>query len=378
LEGVARVSKHELLLDIIPAKDSELNKTDVLSARWTSSLTPPSSGDYVLIYEGEGTVKVYLNGKAVIDKQVYAAHPATATLPLLAGKKYDLRIESAGINKQVRQRLAWRLPSGENSLTPEKAAKNADMAIVFIRDDGGAEGRDRKTLALNSVREQMIAGIAKANPNTVLILGSSAPLLLGNVSRQVKALLNVWIAGQGEAQAITDILSGKVNPSGKTSLTFFADERQLPDLDDYKVKNGRTYQYFRGDVLYPFGFGMSYTTYAYSRPSLQQASLTLADTIKVSVKITNKGKYDGEEVAQCYVSSPSWKTGGLKQKLVGFNRIFLKKGESGVLEFQVPVSELNRWDAGQHRWNSQPGKYRISIVPHSGIENAISFTVRQR
>jgi beta-glucosidase len=94
------------------------------------------------------------------------------------------------------------------------------------------------------------------------------------------------------------------------------------------------------------------------------------------VKITNKGKYDGEEVAQCYVSSPLWKTGGLKQKLVGFNRIFLKKGESGVLEFKIPVSELNRWDAEQHRWNLQPGKYHVSIVPHSGIKNSRELGIR--
>jgi beta-glucosidase len=198
---------------------------------------------------------------------------------------------------------------------------------------------------------------------------------LGNVSKQVQALLNIWIAGQGESQAVADILFGKVNPSGKTSVTFFADEKQLPSLDDYQVQHGRTYQYFKGDVLYPFGFGMSYSRFAYSRPQLQQSNIEQDGTISVSVKITNKGKYDGEEVAQCYVSSPSWQGKGLKQKLAGFQRIFLKKGETGTVTFHIPASELRRWNVSAHQWEVQPGEYRISVVPHSGTENAAGFIV---
>jgi beta-glucosidase len=374
-EGDALISKHDLSLDFMPAWDHELLKTPMLSARWTSSLAPPSTGDYTLIYEGEGFVKIYLDGQAVTEQKVDQRHPATVRVTLDAGKKYDLRIECTGINKYVRHRLAWRPPFDENKITPESAAKKSDVAIVFVRDDGGAEGRDRKTLALNTVQEQLIANVAKANPNTVVVLGSSTPLLLGNISKQAKALLNVWIAGQGESQAIADILFGKVNPSGKTPVTFFADERQLPALDDYNVKNGRTYQYFKGDVLYPFGFGLSYTNYRYSRPQLQQTVVNRDGFITVSVKITNGGKYDGEEVAQCYVSSESWKAEGLKRKLVGFDRIFLKKGTSGALLFTIPVADLSRWNAATHRWEIHPGKYTVSVAPNSDVENAVIFTV---
>jgi beta-glucosidase len=375
IEGNPLIGKHELSLDFMPAWDHELLKASALSARWISSLSPPSTGDYTLIYEGEGFVKIYLDGQAIMEQKVSRNSPAKIRTALVAGKKYDLRIECTGINKHVRHRLAWSLPSGESKITPESAAKKSDIAIVFVRDDGGAEGRDRKTLAVSPAQEQLIANVAKANPNTVVVLGSSAPLLLGNVSHKAKALLNVWIAGQGESQAIVDILFGKVNPSGKTPVTFFADERQLPALDDYNVKNGRTYQYFKGDVLYPFGFGLSYTKYVYSVPQLQQSAVNRDGFIMVSVKITNRGKYDGEEVAQCYVSSESWKTEGLKRKLVGFDRIFLKKGTSGTLTFTIPVADLSRWNLGTHQWEVHPGKYTVSVVPHSDAENAVSFTV---
>ena len=236
---------------------------------------------------------------------------AEETIPsicLSRPEKDALRIECTGLNKHVRHRLAWRPPSADNRITPENAARTSDLAIIFIRDDSGAESRDRKTLALNPDRERLIANVAKANPNTIVVLGSSTPLLLGKVSQQARALLNVWIAGQCEAQAIVDILFGRVNPSGKTPVTFFADERQLPALDDYNIKNGRSYQYFREDVLYPFGFGLSYSAYRYSRPQLQQAT-------------------------------------------------------------------LSRWNAETHRWEIRPSKYTVSVVPHSGAENAISFTV---
>jgi beta-glucosidase len=372
----AVVIKHDLIIDFMPSQDYELSKIDRLSARWTSSLIPPSTGDYTMLYEGEGQVKLYLDGKQIIDKKAEPKHPAKATIQLIAGKKYELKIECSDINKRTQHRLAWNPPRDENSLTAEKAAKAADMAIIFIRDDGGSEGRDRKTLAVNTSQEQLIERVSKANPNTVVVLGSSTPLLLGKVSQQAKALLNVWIAGQGESQAIANILFGKVNPSGKTPVTFFADERQLPPLDSYNVKNGRTYRYFKGDVLYPFGYGLSYTSFAYSHPQIFQKQISCGDTITVSVKITNKGKYDGEEVVQCYVSSSAWQTDGLKQKLVTFKRIFLKKGTSGTMEFRIPVSELSRWNIEQHQWETQPGTYSVSVAPHSGKENSAVFTVK--
>lgn len=116
-----------------------------------------------------------------------------------------------------------------------------------------------------------------------------------------KALLNIWISGQGEAQAISDILFGKVNPSGKTPVTFFANEKQLPPMDDYNVRNGRSYQYFKGEVLFPFGYGLSYTSYKYSAPKVNKTHFAGNDSICVTTQISNNGQYDGEEIGRAHV-----------------------------------------------------------------------------
>ncbi|MDR0385323.1 MAG: glycoside hydrolase family 3 C-terminal domain-containing protein [Prevotellaceae bacterium] len=320
------------------------------------------------------TKKIALIGDAFqkIDYGDYSGQP-----------EHDFTLLEALKNEWKETELIWvadnekgdTTPSDGHDLTPEKAARQADVAIIFLRDMGGMEGRDRSTLALKPAQEDLVARVAKANPNTALLIGSGVPLLLGNVSKQVKALLNVWIAGQGEAQAIADILSGKVNPSGKTPVTFFADEKQLPALNDYDVKNGRSYQYFKGDVLYPFGFGLSYTTFAYARPQMLQSQIDRDGTIDVSVKIANKGRFDGEEIVQCYVSSKEWEKEGLKRKLVAFKRISLQKGASGSLAFQIPTTELSRWNVEKHCWEVRTGEYTLSIVSHSGLTNDVRFVV---
>ncbi|MDR1331486.1 MAG: glycoside hydrolase family 3 C-terminal domain-containing protein, partial [Tannerella sp.] len=374
-EAGAVIHKHDLTLDFKPAYDYDLSRTQQLSARWTSTLLPPLTGEYRLFYEGGGTVTIFIDGKEMIHKKVGDGSRAEVNVTLEAGRKYGLRVECTGMNRYVNHRLAWQPPFDPDRLTPETAARQADIVLVFIRDVGGMEGRDRRTLALAPQQEELVRRVAKHNPNTVLILGSGTPLLLGNVSKQVRALLNIWIAGQGEAQAIADLLSGEVNPSGKTPVTFFADETQLPALDDYDVQNGRSYQYFKGTVLYPFGFGLSYNKYTYARPQLKQSNVARDGTVSVSVKIRNKGKYDGEEIVQCYVSSDAWEAEGLTRKLVAFDRIALKKGGTGTVEFHIPVEELSRWNVDKDRWEVRPGTYRLSVAPHSGVENAIVFTV---
>jgi beta-glucosidase len=373
--GRPAVYKQDLTIDFRPGADPDVNRLKSLSARWKTTLLPPSDGVYGIFLEGDGEVAIFIDNREIVRQQISAGHRAEAQVPLKAGQKYALRIEGASLNRNVRHRLAWQPPAATHELTPEKAARQADVAILFLRDLGGMEGRDRTTLALSPAQEDLVARVAKANPNTALLIGSGVPLLLGNVSKPVKALLNVWIAGQGEAQAIADILSGQVNPSGKSPVTFFADEHQLPALDDYDVRNGRSYQYFKGDVLYPFGYGLSYTTFAYARPQLQRTPVDRDGTIDVSVKITNWGRYDGEEIVQCYVSSEAWKKEGLKRKLVAFQRIALPKGASGSLTFQIPVAELSRWNPEKQAWEVHPGEYTLSAVSHAGLTNDIRFRV---
>lgn len=368
IEGQPDVELHDLSLDFKAIEVQELKKFDKLSAYWESSLLPSVSGIYVLSLEGGGNIKMYLDGKLVLNS-FQNRGKASVSLPLIGNRHYDLRIECENMNKNDHYRFLWRLPIDESKSLPEQIAKEADVAIIFIRDNGGAEGRDRNSLSMNPEQIALVQRITRANENTIVVLGSSAPLLLEEITSQTKALLNVWVGGQGEAQAIADILFGRVNPSGKTAVTFYADETQLPPLDSYNVKQGRSYQYFKGEELFPFGYGLSYTEFAYSDLRLDNKLLDYAQVLRLSVKIRNKGKYDGDEVIQCYASSNKWNQEGLKQRLIAFERVHIKAGETKIAHLEIPINRLRRWNVNTHSWEVQPGSYQLTIAPNSHTTN---------
>lgn len=246
-------------------------------------------------------------------------------------------------------------------------ASRSDIVLLYIRDDNSSEGRDRKTLALTQAQIQLIQSVCEANPNTVLLLGSGTANILTPIAHLPRAIVNVWISGQGEAQAISNILTGRVNPSGKTPVTFFKDESELPALDDYDITHGRTYQYFQGQVLYPFGYGLSYTTYKYSKPRVSKNS---QNGFTAEVKIKNTGKRDGEEIVQCYAACPSWEKTGLKRRLVAYKRVAIKRGETKTVTLDIPQRMLQRWDTDRKRWTTTHDTFTIDVVPSSDRENS--------
>lgn len=375
IEGKPTFEQHDLTLDFKAIDVDNLRRFGKISAYWTSSLVPGETGEYILSLEGTGDMKLYVDKKLVIDRPG-SRGKISAAISLVANKNYDLRIECQNMNKKDKFRFLWRPPVNAKTSAPEKMAEDADVAIVFIRDNSGAEGRDRSSLVMNPEQVSLVKRIFQANKNTIVLFGSSAPLMLGEIVSHSKALLNVWIGGQGEAQAISDILFGKVNPSGKTPVTFYADEKQLPPLDDYNIKNGRSYQYFNGNVLFPFGYGLSYTKFQYSRPELQKKQIGRKGTIQLSVMIKNDGAYDGDEIVQCYASSTNWNKEQLKQKLVDFACVHLKKGETKSVTFDIPVERLQRWNVAKHCWEVQPGEYQLSVVPNSQSKNAVDFSIK--
>lgn len=371
--GTPLLVRQDLVLDFVPAMDDKLKSAKDLSARWASVLQAPLTGRYSFMFEGSGRVSIRIDGKVVFRKGSNQKVRGSFELPLVKGQEYQVEVEACGMKAQQAVRLSWRPPFDDKGVTPEKLAKESDVAILFLRDDNSSEGRDRKDLHWGEAQIELIRKVTEANPNTILILGSGSPLMLAPFVRLPKAILNVWMGGQGEARAITHILLGKVNPSGKTPVTFFADERQLPPMDSYDVTKGRSYQYFKGDVMFPFGYGLSYTRFEYSRPVVDKSRMSGSDTLSVEVTVSNKGGYDGEEIVQCYLSAPQWAVGGLKQKLIGHKRVFMAKGESRKVSFTVCREDLLRWNVNVKEWTALAGKYEVSVVPHSGEKNAVSF-----
>ncbi len=370
--GDAVLERQELTLDIIPGRDNGLNTYEKLSCIWETSLSPRVSGEYTLYYTGFGDTRILLDGKELLNKQTKGTDSVKVFLE--QNKLYPLRITSKNLKRTDTYRLSWSLPAIKDALTPEKLAKESDVAVVFVRDDGAAEGSDRKTLAVNEKQRKLIERVVAVNPNTIVVFGSSAPLLIKEIVAKSKAFLNVWIAGQGESQAIADILFGDVNPSGRTPVTFFEKEELLPAIDDYDVKNGRSYQYISGNILFPFGYGLSYTDFRYHSLKTDHKIVSKGQSVKLTVDISNVGNYAGEEVIQCYAENDSWKSTGLQRRLVAFTRVFLKKGERKQITLTIDTNELSRWNVETKNPMIFPGKYTVNVGGNSQ-RSARSLTI---
>ena len=357
--GEPILERQELTLDIIPGRDNGLNTRENLSCVWETSLFPHMSGEYTLYYTGYGNTRILVDGKEVLHKQVNGCD--SLKMHFEKGVSYPIRIMSKNINQTSGYRLSWIFPKSKDATTPERLAKESDVAVVFVRDDQAAEGRDRATLAINEKQQQLIDRVAAANPNTIVVFGSSAPLMIKDIVDKSKAFLNIWIAGQGEARAIADILFGDVNPSGRAPVTFFEKEELLPAIDDYDVRNGRSYQYASGNILFPFGYGLSYTKFRYHSFEAEQQSIKKEQPIILTVDISNTGKYDGEELIQCYAENDRWKSTGLQRKLVAYTRVFLKSGERKQITLAIDPAELSRWSSDTQQYDITPDKYTIAV-----------------
>jgi beta-glucosidase len=255
------------------------------------------------------------------------------------------------------------------------AAGNADITIavlgftpVYEGEDGDAflaDGRgDRKNLKLPAAHIAYMKALRKAHkkPIIAVITGGSA-VDLSDIEPYADAIILAWYPGEQGGNALADILFGKVSPAGRLPVTFYNDFSQVPSYDDYNMKE-RTYRYFNGKVQYPFGYGLSYTSFDYSWKQQQQAIARTSDTIHFSVAIKNTGKINGDEVAQVYISYPNIERMPLKE-LKAFKRIHVEKGAEKIIKFKIPVSELQKWDLKKKGWKLYPGNYTISVGTNS-------------
>lgn len=375
--GNLLTERHELTLDLTPEKDELLKQKKPLSALWETSLEPPMTGEYTFHMNGSGGIRITIGGTIVFDKKTDGTE--SFKMELEKDKSYPIQILSKNLQQNKNYRLSWSLPVENTAMTPEKLAVQSDIAIVFVRDDGASEGRDRSTLSVSAEQQSLIEKVTAANTNTVVIMGSSTPLMIKDVLDKSKAFLNIWIAGQGESQAVAEILFGKVNPSGKTPITFFEKEELLPPIDNYDAKNGRSYQYATENVLFPFGYGLSYTKFTYHSVKLDRNKLKSGQLGVMTIDISNDGEYDGEEVIQCYVDNQDWKATRLQKKLVAFTRVFLKKGERKKVKLTLNTNDLSRWNITGQRWVVSEGKYNMQVGGNSmsASKMIVSFNINK-
>ena len=253
----------------------------------------------------------------------------------------------------------------------ERIARQADMVFVCVgnhpygttRDwkkspvpSDGREVVDRKSLQLPD--EDLVRLLYKANPNTVLVLVSSFPYTINWSQENLPAIVHITHCSQEQGSGLADVLLGKVNPAGRTTQTWVRDITQLPDMLDYNIRNGRTYMYHQGDVLYPFGFGLSYTQFTYGEvKDIKQDK----NSITLTIPVTNTGKLDGDEVVQVYATYPESAVSRPQKQLCAFTRVFIKAGETAQISMTINKEDISYWNESLNAFVVEPKPVKFFI-----------------
>jgi beta-glucosidase len=226
------------------------------------------------------------------------------------------------------------------------------------------------------VQQQLVERIVGLGKPTVLVLLSGSALAVNWAQEHVPAILEAWYPGQAGGQAIADVLFGDYNPAGRLPVTFYRSVADLPPFEDYAMKN-RTYRYFTGTPLYPFGHGLSYTTFRYDNLATSAPTLSANGTVTVRVNVTNSGQRAGDEVVQLYVAYPESAVERPIRELRGYRRIHLQPGETKTVEFPLAARDLAYWDPDADRWVVESKPVRIEVGASSGdIRVQQQLTVR--
>ena len=258
------------------------------------------------------------------------------------------------------------------------AARGADVAILFVGTNAAIEqeGRDRKDLALPGDQQALVEAVVAANPRTIVVQLSAGPLATTWIKANVPAVLHAWWPGQEGGNAIADVVLGAVNPAGRLPYTVYADLAQVPPVSEYDLSKGFTYQYLRGAPLYAFGFGLSYTSFAYRSVALSAPTAKVGDTLIVSATIANTGARAGDEVVQVYVKEPAGSVPKPAIRLVGFARVNLDVGDQKTISIPVEVARMRYWDEVSHAFKADPGVYGILVGGSSdALTQKATFTL---
>ena len=262
------------------------------------------------------------------------------------------------------------------------AAKAADVAIVFAgaNQQIDREGQDRQHLQFPGVQHELIKAVYEANPKTILVITSNCPIAATWEQAHLPAILTGLFSGEQQGNAIADVLFGDYNPGGKLATTWFAGIEQLPHFHDYDIRKGRTYMYFKGKPLYPFGYGLSYTQFAYQSSKASGSSLATGGTVHIKVKIANTGPKDGDEIVQLYVRFPNSKIVRPIKQLVDFKRLHIKSSMSQTVTLKLSHDDLalRYWDTAANEFVLEPGKIELLVGRSSDdiqYRHAIELTV---
>ena len=349
---------------------------DSYSVRWSGFITPPVSRIYTFYTASDDGIRLFINGKKLIEN--WSDHGTTvdsAKIELVAGKSYNIKVEYYENGGSAICLLGWDLPAGnvQNTMIAEAvaAARSADVAIVFAgtSDSFESEGFDRiGGLRLPGRQDELIKAVAEANQNTIVVLNTGTPVITDYWLSKVPVLLEAFFPGQEGGNAIGEIISGKCNPSGKLPFSFISGYNQTPAYMHYMDKSLEApydegvfvgYRYLEKNNLvptFPFGFGLSFTTFGYSDLTTTKGA---NDTWQVSLKVKNTGKVAGSEVVQLYISDVHSKVPRPVKELKGFARVTLDPGQDKTVSIPLNSRSFAYYDVKGKQWKVEPGSVEI-------------------
>ncbi len=349
---------------------------DNFSVRWTGLLIAPATGGYEFNLSANDGARLYINDQLIIDN--WETNPRlsskSARVDLQKDKTYKIRIEYFEADRDAEVRLGWLLPGSKPAFEEAlDAAHHADVIVYVGGLTGDVEGEemkvnypgfaggDRTDIRLPSTQKKLLAALQATGKPIVMVLTTGSSLAIDWAKQKLPAILVAWYPGQRGGNAVADVLFGDINPAGRLPVTFYKADARLPAFDDYNMQ-GRTYRYYTGEALYPFGYGLSYTQFKYTDLKLDRDTVNPTDTINATVTINNIGTHTGDEVVQLYVHGMGTAHQRAIKELRGIARITLQPGESREVTFTLkPERDMSYYNVVKKSYAVDSGSYEIQL-----------------
>ncbi len=348
---------------------------------WTGYLVSPETGLFRLGLGGFMSGRLSLDGKPFVDlaDKPYGSLPTMKTLPLVKGHRYAVEIAGEAQTGDAGVSFLWKRVSADSAAALREAAESADVliAVVGLTSDLEAEespvqipgfsGGDKTSLEIPADQQKLLEEARATGKPLIVVTMNGSPINLSWEKDNANAIVEAWYPGQSGGLAVADVLSGKTNPGGRLPLTFYRSVDDLPPFEDYRMQ-GRTYRYFTGTPVFPFGYGLSYTSFAYSPLQVTPAAGGAQNGLRVTTELSNIGGRAGDEVAQLYLDFPDL-PGAPKIALRGFQRVHLGPGERRTVTFDLSPRDLSAVTADGQR-EVMPGSYRVTVgsgQPGTGV-----------
>jgi len=393
IEGAPKIVRVDAKINfdwnrVAPALDF---RAETFAVRWTGELLPPAPGEYVLSLRGPrafmsspvagvstGTdqptanmadrIRLYIDNRLVMDSR---SNPANAHLTFQDAKPHSIRVEYVHLPNDRDVDLEWEPPAGSLLGPAIEAARNSDAVVAFVglspNVEGeemnvhaeGFDGGDRTRIELPEAQEHLLEAMGATSKPLIVVLTAGSALAVPWAKEHADALLAAWYPGEEGGDAIAETLSGENNPAGRLPVTFYRSTADLPVFTDYSMKN-RTYRYYQGEVLYPFGYGLSYSHFSYAPPDVSSRSIVAGASVAVTTVVHNTSERDGDEVVELYVKPPQTAVSP-HVELEGFKRIHLRAGEKQTVQLILTPREMSEVDAKGDR-AVMPGDYTIYLA----------------